>query len=228
MHLAAWTDVDGCENDPEIARAVNVGGTRSVVNAAKGKGARVIYLSTDYVFDGRSDRPYREDDAPNPLSVYGETKLAGEELVATLDGSLIMRSSWVFGDGRNFVATILNAAQAGKDLRVVDDQRGIPTPAAGVADAIAFAIERGLQGVLHVAGDGPVVSWAQFAGSALESAGISARLQPISTAEYVTGASRTIAPRPPFSALDISKARSVGVPLLDWRTGLQTYIEEKT
>lgn len=228
MHLAAWTDVDGCENDPELARAVNVGGTRSVVNAARGKGARVIYLSTDYVFDGRNDRPYREDHAPNPLSVYGETKLAGEELVATLDGSLIVRSSWIFGDGRNFVATVLNAAQAGKDLRVVDDQRGVPTPAAAVADAIAFASERELQGMLHVAGDGPVVSWAEFAASALESAGISARLQPISTAEYVAGARRTIAPRPPFSALDISKARSVGVPLLDWRIGLQTYIGEKT
>lgn len=228
VHLAAWTDVDACESDPELARAVNVGGTRAVVSAASDKGARVIYLSTDYVFDGRSDRPYREDDPSNPLSVYGRTKVEGEELMAALDGSLILRSSWIFGDGRNFVATILNAAQAGKDLRVVDDQRGIPTPASAVADSIAFSIEREVEGVVHFAGDGPIVSWAEFATIALKSAGIRAEVQPVSTAEYTAGRTQTIASRPAFSALDISKARSLGVPLLDWRAGLETYIGEIT
>ncbi len=224
VHLAAWTDVDGCESDPELARSVNVDGTRAVVSAAGTTGARLIYLSTDYVFDGRSERPYREDDAPNPISVYGLTKREGEEIVAGHPGALIMRASWVFGDGRNFVETILDAARGGKPLRVVDDQRGIPTPAAALADAITFSIERELEGIIHVAGDGPIVSWAEFAETALETAGVRAEVEPVSTAEYVGTAARQVAPRPKFSALDISKARSLGVPLLDWRAGLEKYI----
>ena len=224
VHLAAWTDVDGCESDPELARTVNVGGTRAVVTAAADRGARVIYLSTDYVFDGRSDHPYREEDAPDPISVYGRTKLEGEEIVAAHPGSLIVRASWVFGDGRNFVAAILDAAQAGRMLRVVDDQRGIPTPAPALADAIAFAIDREVEGIIHVAGDGPIVSWAELAKVALETAGERAEVAPVSTTDYVAGADKVVAPRPSFSALDTGKARSLGVPLLDWRTGLQDYI----
>ncbi len=228
VHLAAWTDVDGCEADPELASAVNVGGTRSVVSAAESRGARLVYLSTDYVFDGRSERPYREDDTPNPISVYGRTKREGEQIVGAHNGALIVRASWVFGDGRNFVATILDAARAGRQLRVVDDQRGVPTPATGLADAIAFAIAHELEGIVHVAGDGPIVSWADLATMSLDAAGITAGVQPLSTAEYSAGAARPIAPRPKFSALDIAKARSLGVPLLDWRVGLETYIGEIT
>lgn len=224
VHLAAWTDVDGCESDPELARAVNVGGTRAVASTAASRGARVIYLSTDYVFDGRSDRPYREDDSAHPISVYGRTKHEGEVIVAAHPRALILRASWVFGDGRNFVATILDAARAGKQLRVVDDQRGIPTPATALADAIAFSIEQELEGIIHVAGDGPIVSWAELAETALEFAGERADVQLLSTEEYIAGAAKLIAPRPAFSALDTDKAHSLGVPLLDWRTGLKDYI----
>lgn len=224
VHLAAWTDVDGCEADPELARRINVGGTRAVVSAAGSSGARVIYLSTDYVFDGRSERPYREDDAPHPLSVYGRTKREGEEIVAAHPHALILRASWVFGDGRNFVETIIDAARGGKSLRVVDDQRGIPTAATALADAIAFSIEHELEGLIHVAGDGPIVSWAEFAEIALETANVRADVQPVSTADYVAGAGRVVAPRPAFSALDMDKARSLGIPLLDWQTGLKDYV----
>ena len=226
VHLAALTDVDACEADPERATEVNVGGTKAVMDAARGSGAYVVYLSTDYVFDGKTNRPYVEDDAPAPLSVYGGTKFSGEQLVAGYEPSLIVRSQWVFGAGPNFVATILRAARSGKPLRVVDDQRGIPTPAAGLAAALASLIDSKPTGIIHVSGDGPVVSWAEFAAHALDVAGIETKVQPVTTEEYVAAAGKTIAPRPAFSALDLGKARGLGVPLLDWRTGLKAYIGE--
>lgn len=225
VHTAGLTNVDACETDRERAEQVNVGGTRNVVDAARRTGTRVIYLSTDYVFDGRSDRPYVESDHPAPLNVYGRTKLEAERLVASLEGSLIVRSSWIFGDGRNFVATILDAAaSAARPLKVVDDQRGIPTPAAGLAWALRFAIEGTLDGILHVAGDGSVVSWAELARAALEAAGSQVAVDPVTTEEYMSLSDRPIVPRPRFSALDLSKARSLRVPLLDWRTGLKDYV----
>ncbi|HEV3473115.1 MAG TPA: NAD(P)-dependent oxidoreductase [Actinomycetota bacterium] len=224
VHLAAWTDVDGCEREPDRARSVNVDGTSIVVGAARHTNARVIFLSTDYVFGGDRSTPYREEDPPDPVNVYGRTKADAENVALAYERCLIVRASWVFGDGRNFVRTILDAARANKPLSVVDDQRGVPTPASALADALAWLIERDRNGIIHVAGDGPIVSWAEFAETALETAGMTADVEGVSTHEYLAEARRVVAPRPAYSALDLGKARSLGVPLLDWRAGLKAYI----
>ena len=129
VHTAAMTDVDGCEHDPERAEAVNAGGAENVAAA----GARVIHLSTDYVFSGTRRGEYAEDDPTGPLGAYGRSKLAGERAVLARPGNLVVRTSWVYGEGRNFIRSILGAERAGKALRVVDDQRGRPTWAGDLA-----------------------------------------------------------------------------------------------
>jgi dTDP-4-dehydrorhamnose 3,5-epimerase len=222
VHLAAMTDVDGCEADPAAAARVNEGGTRAVAAAARAAGARVVYLSTDYVFAG--DRPpYGEDDPPRPLNVYGRSKLAGEGYLDPRR-DLVVRTSWVFGDGRNFVRTILSAAGKGTP-RVVDDQVGRPTSAAMLARALATVAERPeLTGRLHVAGDGPPCSWADLADAALAAAGRDVRVERVDSAAYAATASRVIAPRPADSTLALERARREGVPLEDWRKSLDEYV----
>ena len=227
VHLAALTDVDHCEAEPAAAEHVNVDGTDNVVDAAETHGARIVFLSTDYVFDGSAQRPYREEDPTAPLNVYGRTKLMGEQLVTRVQDSLIIRSSWIFGEGRNFVGTMLRAGRDRESVRVVDDQRGLPTSAKAVAVAIVAALDTGVSGCLHVAGTGPVVSWAEFARAALERAGSSTRVVPISTEEYRKDAQRAVAPRPAFSPLDTTRAWTLGIPLLDWRTELEAYVGAK-
>ena len=222
VHAAALTNVDACEADPEAATAVNDGGTRTVAEAAHACGARVLYLSTDYVFAGDA-APYGEDDAPGPLNVYGRTKLAGE---AHLDPGrdLVVRTSWVFGDGRNFVRTIL-AAAATATPRVVDDQIGRPTSAAMLARALAWILRRpDATGRLHVAGDGPPCSWADLADAALASAGRGVRVERVDSATFAAGAGRVIAPRPADSTLQLARARELGLPLEDWRASVDSYV----
>lgn len=219
VHAAAMTNVDACEADPAAAAAVNDSGTRLVAEAAHASGARVVYLSTDYVFSGDA-APYDEDDPTGPLNVYGRTKLAGE---AHLDPArdLVVRTSWVFGDGRNFVRTILGVAAP----RVVDDQVGRPTGAAMLARAVAWALGRpDVTGRLHVAGDGRPCSWADLADAALEAAGRDARVERVDSAAYAAGAGRVIAPRPADSTLHLARARRLGVPLEDWRKSLESYV----
>jgi dTDP-4-dehydrorhamnose reductase len=223
VHLAALTDVDRCERDPALAHAVNAEGTRHVVEAVPDT-ARVIYVSTDYVFDGCSERAYEEGDAVGPINVYGRSKLAGEGFVAGLPRSLIVRTSWVFGEGRNFVRSIVAAARAGRALRVVDDQRGRPTAAADLARALAHLVAVPRSGVLHVSGDGPPATWADVADRAVRSAGLDVGVARIDTAAYVRDASGTIAPRPANSTLSIERARAAGVPLADWRRSLDLYV----
>ncbi len=222
VHLAAMTDVDGCERDPELAHAVNAEGTRNVVEASPDT-ARLIYVSTDYVFDGSRDGEYGEDDAVGPINAYGRSKLAGERFVAGLPGGLIVRTSWVFGEGRNFVRSIVAAARAGRALRVVDDQRGRPTAAADLARALAHLVSAPRSGVLHVSGDGPSASWADVAQRAVRGAGLDVAVERIATATYVRDAGRRIAPRPANSTLSIERARAAGVPLVDWRGSLDSY-----
>lgn len=221
VHAAAMTNVDACEADPATAAAVNDRGTAAVARAAHAGGATVVYLSTDYVFAG-TDPPYAEDDPTGPVNVYGRTKLAGE---SHLDPArdLTIRTSWVFGEGRNFVRTILAAARTGIP-RVVDDQVGRPTAAAMLARAVAYAIDRGLTGVLHVAGDGPPCSWAGLADAALERAGSAFRVERVDSASYAASVDHVVAPRPPDSTLDLSRARAERVPLEDWRTSLEDYL----
>jgi dTDP-4-dehydrorhamnose reductase len=206
LHAAAWTDVDGAEDDPQGAAAVNVGG----VAHAAALGAPLVIWSTDYVFDGSKTSPYLESDAPSPLSAYGRTKLLGE--AAAGEEAWVIRTSWVFGwTSRNFVRTILRLAAEREELAVIDDQRGCPTFAGHLATATRRVLELP-PGVYHVAGAGDC-TWAEFARAIVEDAGLSARVRPITTAEYGARAAR-----PAYSVLRSER----GAPELPhWREGLR-------
>lgn len=211
VHTAAMTDVDGCERDPERAEAVNRGGAANVAAA----GARVIHLSTDYVFSGSEPGEYAEDDPTGPLGAYGRSKLAGERAVLARPGNLVVRTSWVYGDGRNFIRSILRAERAGTALRVVDDQRGRPTWAGDLARAIAFLAGRDDSGILHVTGAGEPCTWADLAEVV-----VGHPVERITSEEL--GAP---APRPRNSVLSLERARSLGVPLADWRDSVMRFLD---
>jgi dTDP-4-dehydrorhamnose reductase len=182
-------------------------------------------MSTDYVFDGTKASEYDEGDRPGPLNTYGRTKLAGEGHVMTLEDALVIRTSWVFGLGRNFVASILATARRDGHVRVVDDQRGRPTSAAAVAQALADLAGKSVTGIVHVSGDGPVCSWADLAVEAISAAGVAGRVERISTEDYIASAPEAhLALRPANSALSLAKARSLGVPLSDWRRSVHDYV----
>jgi dTDP-4-dehydrorhamnose reductase len=224
VNCAAWTAVDACEGDPERAYDANALSVRWLVEACDRAGAHLVHLSTDYVFDGSLDRPYREWDSTNPQSVYGQSKLAGEVEAAALGPrSCVVRTSWVCGEhGSNMVATVLRlapdrAGQAGA-LAFVDDQRGHPTFTADLAPLLRrLALER-RSGVVHATNQG-AVSWYEFIGEVLAAAGYDrAMVRPITTAELDPPRP---APRPANSVLDNAVLRAAGVPLLrDFRAPL--------
>jgi dTDP-4-dehydrorhamnose reductase len=210
LHAAAWTDVDGAEERPDEAAAVNVTGTRNVAAL----GAPLVYYSTDYVFDGANRRPYVESDEPRPLSVYGRTKLEGEREVHE---GWIVRSSWLFGwTGKNFVRTMLALGAERDEVAVVGDQRGCPTYVGHLAEATSELLERP-HGVWHLAAAGEC-TWADFARAIFEEAGLACRVRPISTAQLGRPA-----PRPPYSVL---RSEREGAPELPhWREGLRACLE---
>ena len=223
IHAGALTNVDGCETEPDRAYAVNALGTRHVAEAARMVGARVCYLSTDYVFDGSAGRPYNEWDATNPLSVYGRSKLAGETVLGP--GDTVVRTSWVCGRyGSNFLKTILGRAAQGQPLKVVDDQHGCPTFAEDLAAMIRTLAVSRVPGVFHVTNQGPT-TWYRFACDAVEAAGLDVSLvTPISTAEMQPPRP---APRPASSVLDNAALRLSGVPLLaDHHEPLERLVKE--
>lgn len=226
VHAGAWTAVDAAEADPEAARAVNVAGTSAVARAAAETGALLVYLSTDYVFDGASARPYREDDPPHPLSVYGASKLGGEEAAAQAPRHLVVRTSWVFGEGKNFIGAILaaSAARPGQALTVVDDQRGRPTYAVDLAGGMVALVQAGATGLLHLQGGGEPGTWADVAAVALEAAGRPAPVLRTSTEAYNAGRPGPIAPRPANGVLDCARAAALGVELRDWRQAVAAYV----
>jgi dTDP-4-dehydrorhamnose reductase len=206
VHAAAWTDVDGAEEDPEGARAVNVEGTRNVAAL----GAPVVFYSSDYVFDGSKREPYVESDEPNPLGVYGRTKLEAERAVRE---GWIVRTSWLFGwTGKNFVRTMLALGRESDEVRVVSDQRGCPTYVGHLAAATRdlFALP---QGIWHVAADGEC-TWAELAEAIFAEAGVECRVVPITTAEF--GAKAT---RPAYSVLRSERPDAPKLP--HWREGLR-------
>ncbi|MEK7205627.1 MAG: dTDP-4-dehydrorhamnose reductase [candidate division NC10 bacterium] len=185
VHTAAATDVDGCEREPERAMAVNAEGTRRVAEGCQRAGAGLVYLSTDYVFDGRKGAPYAESDPPAPLNAYGRSKLEGEQATRRVASRwTIVRTAWLYGvHGRNFVKTILGKAAAGEPLRVVDDQVGSPTHAGDVAEAVARLLSQGRTGMYHVTNTG-TCSWYEFAREILRLTGYdSTAVAPISSAE---------------------------------------------
>lgn len=224
IHPAAWTAVDACEADPARALAVNALGTRHVAEGARLVGAHVVYLSTDYVFDGRSPRPYDEWDEPNPLSVYGRSKLGGER---ELDRSAtIVRTAWVVGrTGANMAKTVLRLAAASDGpLRFVDDQRGCPTVASDLAErVVALGLAR-RPGTFHVTNQGET-TWYGFARAVLAASGHDpARVEPISTAELDPPRP---APRPANSVLDNAALRLTGEPLLPhWEESVARLVHE--
>jgi len=209
LHAAAWTGVDEAEADPQKAAAVNVGGT---VNAAS-LGAPLVLFSTDYVFDGSKAEPYVESDGPNPLSVYGRTKLSAE--AAAGGDAWIVRSSGLFGaTGHNFVRTMLHLGAEQDEVAVVDDQRGCPTYVGHLATAVRTLVDEGLpRGVWHLAAGGDC-TWADLAEAVFEEAGLSCRVRRITTEELGRPA-----PRPAYSVL---RSERPGAPVLpDWRAGLR-------
>ena len=209
LHAAAWTDVDGAEEDPQGATAVNVGGTANVASI----GVPLVAFSSDYVFDGRKRSPYMESDGPNPLSAYGRSKL-GSEAVAG-DDAWIVRSSWLFAEtGHNFLRTMLRLGSELDEVSVVDDQRGCPTYAGHLAAATRELVDAGRpRGVWHLAAGGDCM-WAEFAEAIFEAAELDCRVRRISTAELGRPA-----PRPAYSVLRSERPEAPELP--HWRDGLR-------
>jgi dTDP-4-dehydrorhamnose reductase len=226
INAAAYNDVDGAESDPASAMAVNAVGPGNLARACRDRGALLVHISTDYVFDGAKREPYREEDCPRPASVYGVSKLGGCLLVAAGGGPhLIVRTSGVFGAGGNrvkggsFVERILAKARSGQPLRVVSDQVSSPTYAPDLAAALVALVEQGARGLLHVTNSGACSPY-DLAAAALEIAGIHARIEPIRTADLGAPARR-----PAYSVLDNSRARAAGLaPLRTWREALAEFL----
>jgi dTDP-4-dehydrorhamnose reductase len=224
LHAGAYTAVDACESEPDTAFAVNALGTRNMAEAAVAVGAHLVYISTDYVFDGTLDRPYLEWDEPNPASVYGRSKLGGELEVHAVAGphATVVRTAWVSGaHGANMVKTVLRLATADADgpLRFVDDQRGCPTFTADLARAVVrLALDR-RPGTFHVTNQGET-TWFGFAQATLAAAGLDPkRVEPIGTGDL--DPARYPAPRPANSRLDNAALRLSGLaPLPDWTDAL--------
>jgi len=222
INCAAYTDVDGAEAHEERARLVNVDGAGNLARACHAVGARLIHLSTDFVFNGRSTRPYTEEDRVDPLSAYGRSKLDGERAVAAeAQDHLIVRASWLYGPhGKNFVSAILGAARAGKPLRVVSDQHGTPTYTGDLASALTRLVAIGARGLLHFAQTG-VCSRLEYAREALLQAGLGGvNVEPI-TSDALAGAAH----RPAYSALDTARYRALtGETPRRWEETLGDYL----
>jgi dTDP-4-dehydrorhamnose reductase len=212
LHAAAWTDVDGAEADPDGAERANVGGTRNVAAL----GAPLVYYSSDYVFSGEKREPYLESDPTGPVSVYGHTKLDGEQ--AAGERAWIIRSSWLFGaTGHNFLRTMLRLGAERDEISVVDDQRGCPTYVTHLAEATRRIVELPF-GVYHVAAGGDC-TWKEFSEAIFEQAGLDCRVRAISSAEL-----NRPAPRPAYSILRSEKPETPRLP--HWREGLKECLEE--
>ena len=224
INAAAFTDVDACQTDAELALQVNGEGVAHLAMITKEIGALLVQVSTDYVFDGRKNAPYQEDDAPAPLSVYGESKLAGEMNVKFNPEHLIVRTQWLYGlGGKNFVETMLRLAGERSELTVVDDQIGAPTWTYDLALAIKALIDKGCRGTYHAANSG-FVSWNGFAREIFQQSGLAITVNPMSTEQLGRPA-----PRPLYSVLDFSKlAEDTGFVAEPWQEALKRYLEQRT
>ncbi len=228
IHAGAYTAVDDCEESVQLAHDVNGRGTANVASAARDFASRLLYVSTDYVFDGTKKEPYVESDPPNPASVYGASKLGGERAVAELGAmGLIVRTSWVCGvHGSNMVKTILRAAERHPELTFVDDQVGKPTFTADLAEVLLLLAQRSEAGIMHVTNEG-VVSWYEFCREVLLAAGLDPdRVKPCATHELQPPRP---APRPANSVLANSRFGELGLPLLrDFREPLGEVVRDLT
>lgn len=223
VHTAAMTDVEGCEVTPEEAFRVNAMGTQNIVAAAREFNAVLLYLSTDYVFDGEKPTPYLEFDQPSPINVYGMSKLMGEMTVReVLNKFFVVRTSWLIGPGGNFVRTILNVAKERDELRVVDDQIGKPTFAHDLAHAIKALINTPFYGTYHITNSGET-TWFKLAAKAIELAGLNTKVVPIMTREYPTKARR---PKNSSLANVGFEVRNL-MQMPHWEDALKAYLKEE-
>jgi dTDP-4-dehydrorhamnose reductase len=220
---AAYTDVDGCETNRDLAFDVNCEGAVNVVRAAAQARARVIFLSTDYVFDGTKNRPYEVDDPLAPQSVYGESKAAAEvEIRKILPGCCILRTSWVFGvGGKCFPDTILKLASSRKELDVVNDQRGCPTYTIDLARTIIPLCRKGATGTVHATNRGDC-TWFDFAAEIVATAGLETLVKATSSDKFVRPAKR-----PQYSVLSTSSLQQYGIVMPTWQDALQRYLAER-
>lgn len=221
INCAAYTDVDGCEGNIETAMAVNGEGVGYLAMACRDLGALLVQISTDYIFDGGKGTPYVEDDAPCPLSVYGESKLAGEMNAAFCPEHLIVRTQWLYGlHGKNFVETMLRLGAEKDELTVVDDQIGSPTWTVDLARAIIALIDSGCRGIYHAANSG-YCSWNGFAAAIFEESGLNVSVRPMTTTEL-----NRPAKRPLYSTLECSKLTGdTGFRPQPWRDALREYLK---
>ncbi len=225
INCAAYTNVDGCEENRELALNVNAIGARNLAEASEHSGAKLIHISTDYVFSGKSEIPRVEWDKCDPVSIYGNTKLLGEKYVMNFCGKyFIVRTAWLYGyNGKNFVKTILKAAKKNKKVKVVNDQKGNPTNAADLAHHLLKLLTTEDYGVFHGTGNGEC-SWFEFAEKIVEYSGIDAKVIPCSTKEYAMEYPKT-ADRPKFSSLENMMFRiTVGDEFRNWEEALKYFI----
>ena len=227
IHCAAYTAVDAAEDNVELCRKVNAEGTRNIAKVCKALDIKMMYISTDYVFNGEGQRPWEPDDHREPLNVYGLTKYEGEIAVEqNLDKYFIVRIAWVFGkNGKNFIKTMLNVGKKYDTVRVVNDQIGTPTYTYDLARLLVDMAETEKYGYYHATNEGGYISWYDFTCEIFRQAGYSTKVVPVTTAEY--GLSK--AARPFNSRLDKSKLIENGfTPLPDWKNALERYLKEIT
>lgn len=222
INCAAMTAVDLCETEQEKAYLINAMGPKNLAAAAGRTGAKLVHVSTDYVFDGTADTPYTEEAPTNPISVYGKTKQAGDEFVREFcKKSFILRTAWVYGEGKNFVKTMLRLADNNNKIRVVNDQFGTPTSAKELARAIIFLMETESYGIYHATCEGST-NWYEFALTIFEEAGVKAEVEPIPSSEF-----KAAAARPMYSILDNKAFRERhGYYMKDWKEAFQEYMSE--
>jgi dTDP-4-dehydrorhamnose reductase len=220
INAAAYTDVDGCESNQELAFAVNWRGAVNVAQVAKESGARLLFISTDYVFDGLSTSPYEPDHQRAPRSIYGKSKAqAEEEIISVSPDACIVRTSWLFGvGGRCFPQTILKLASSRSEIDVVDDQRGSPTHAPDLARAIIALCHAGAKGIVHATNSGEC-TWFEFAREIVRVAGLNTQIHPTSSDKFVRPAER-----PKYSVLSPSSLNHYGVVMPHWKAALRDYL----
>jgi dTDP-4-dehydrorhamnose reductase len=220
---AAYTDVDGCESNQDLAFAVNRDGPVNVATAAKEVGARLLFLSSDYVFDGKKSTPYEVDDARNPQGVYGRTKAEAEiRLLELMPDCCIARTSWLFGiDGKCFPDTILKLAANRPALDVVNDQRGCPTYTVDLARAIVQLCRKNAQGIVHVTDEGDC-TWFEFATEIVSGAGLATIVRPVSSQQMARPATR-----PAYSVLSATTLRALGIEMPSWSDALSRYLQAR-
>jgi len=220
---AAYTDVDGCESKPELAFAANRDGAVNVAAAAKQVGARLVFLSSDYVFDGKKTTPYETGEARNPQSVYGRTKAEAEiRLLELMPDCCIARTSWLFGvGGKCFPDTILKLAASRPALDVVNDQRGSPTYAEDLARAIIQLCRKNATGIVHATNAGDC-TWFEFAEEIVKSSGLATTVRPVSSQQMARPA-----PRPAYSVLSPARLRTLGIEMPSWHDALRRYLEQR-